>query len=172
MKQLALLGLGLLTGLFGLLWAREEARVAAEELLAAELWTRESRQLSELLLELETAVENLDCLVRGEVDRRQLMEQIRAVQQTTGISFAAKLPELGQLRRNDGPVVKQVISDCQVECSVSGMVATLEALETSGPFWLRVGKMSANAPTGEQMIGQAERVVWTFDLEYLELREP
>ena len=172
MRPFVLVGLGLFAGLLGLWWAWEEARVAEAELLAAETWVTENRRHSETLLELEAAVGKLEFVVQGESDRRKLTEQIRGVQQSAGVSFAAKTPELGQNRGNDSPVVKQVISGCQVEGPVQVVVATLEALERSGPFWLRVGKVTANAPTSGQVVGQAERVAWTFDLEYLETKGP
>ncbi|MDP1560310.1 MAG: hypothetical protein Q8M16_02830 [Pirellulaceae bacterium] len=172
MRPFVLVGLGMVAGLIGLWWAGGEARWAEAELVAAESWAAENRRHSETLLELEAAVGKLEFVVQGESDRRKLTEQIRGVQQSAGVSFAAKPSELGQRRGNDSSVVKQVISGCQVEGPLEVVVATFEALERSGPFWLRVGKVTANATTGGQVVGQSERVAWTFDLEYLEMKGP
>jgi hypothetical protein len=171
MRPFLLPGLGLVAGLLGLWWAWEEACLWEAELFSAETWVTENRRHSETLVALEAAVGKLDFVVRGESDRRKLTEQIRGVQQSTGISFAAKPQELGKNREKKGQVVTQVISGCEVKGSLEVFIATLEALERSGPISLRVSKVTATAPIGGQIPGQAEQVAWTFDLEYLELKE-
>jgi len=161
-------GIGIAVGLLGLWWASEEGRVAEAELKAAEEWAVGNRQLSDSLLDLEGAVGKLSIVVQGEKDRRQLLEQIRTVQQSCGVQFSAKLPELGQRRGNVAPVVKQVVSGCKFEGTVESFGAFVATLEKSEPFWVRVGRVEAQAATQGQVYAQAEQIGWVFDLEYLE----